>query len=148
MEVALTFGAVGDIIAVCQLIKDIVSALDDCRGSSKKYRDLIHSLGVLNDALREVHHVFSHPPRASINQQRLCAAGLSSIKQVQESLQSFNDKLGKFRSSLGPRGSGNCLKDAARKIQFKLDDKDIEGVKGEITGYTVALRMLLETLTM
>lgn len=35
MELAFTFGAVGDFIALSVLIKDIIGALDDCRGSSK-----------------------------------------------------------------------------------------------------------------
>jgi hypothetical protein len=40
MEVALSFGAFGDLLALSILIKDIVSALDDCRGSSREYQNL------------------------------------------------------------------------------------------------------------
>lgn len=147
MELALTFGAVGDFLAISLLIKDIVMALDDCRGSSKAYQDLVCSLTILDDAIREVDRVFRDPRRAS-NNKSLSATALKGIQQIQQSLQNFNEQLQKFRPSLSQGGSGNRIKDAAKKIQFKLEEKDLEKIKGEVTGYTVALKMMLEMLTL
>jgi len=147
MELALTFGAFGDLLALSVLIKDIIVCLDDCRGSSKEYQDLAQSLVILGDALREVNRVFRDPRRLSAAQ-RLCETALKSIHQIQETLKVFNEKLQKFRLSLGPVGSGNRIKDIARKIQFKLDEKDIAKFRGEVTGYTVALKMLMDAMTM
>lgn len=146
MELAFTFGAVGDFIALSVLIKDIIGALDDCRGSSKVYQDLVQSLVILDSTLGEVDQVFRDPRHATFAQ-RLCATAQESVRQINDALQSFHDKLKKFRPSLGPGGSGNRLKDAARKIQFKMDEKDINSVKGDIQEYKMTLSLLLDTLT-
>lgn len=146
MELALTFGAVGDFIALGVLVKDIITSLDDCRGSSKVYQDLVQSLAILDFTLCQVDQVFRDPRRAIIAQ-RLCATVLESVRQIKDSLQSFHDKLKKFHLSLGPGGSGNRLKDAARKIQFKMDEKDINAAKGDIREYTTVLNLLLEAVT-
>ena len=50
MEVAPTFGAVGDIISIVVLITEIPAALDECRGSDKAYRDLVDELNLLHDS--------------------------------------------------------------------------------------------------
>ena len=147
MELALTFGAVGDFIALSVLIKDIIGSLDDCQGSSKVYQDLVRSLVILDGALCEVDQVFHDPRRANIAQ-RLCATALESVRQINDALQSFYDKLKKFRPSLGPGGSGNRLKDTARKIQFKMDEKEITAAEAEIRAYTVALSILLQPMTL
>ncbi|GJC96415.1 hypothetical protein ColKHC_05241 [Colletotrichum higginsianum] len=47
MEFTLTFGAVGDFIAVIEVVRSIIVALDDCRGSVKENRDVVQSLEVL-----------------------------------------------------------------------------------------------------
>lgn len=147
MELAFTFGAVGDFIALSVLIKDIIGALDDCRGSSKVYQDLVQSLVILDGALGEVDQVFRDPRRATFAQ-RLCATALESVRQINDALQSFHDNLKKFRPSLGPGGSGNRLKDAARKIQFKMDEKDISAANREIRAYTMTLSVLLQSVTL
>lgn len=40
----ITFGSVGDVISVCLLIKDLVKTLDDSRGSSAEYQEVIREL--------------------------------------------------------------------------------------------------------
>ena len=57
MEFQLAFGSVGDFIAIGLLIRDIVRALDDARGSSKQYQDTIKHLNDLNNAFREIQQV-------------------------------------------------------------------------------------------
>lgn len=109
-------------------------------------QDLFQSLVILDSTLSEVDQVFRDPRRATFAQ-RLCATAQESVRQINDALQSFHDKLKKFRPSLGPGGSGNRLKDAARKIQFKMDEKDINSVKGDIQAYTMTLSLLLDTLT-
>jgi len=52
MEVALTFGAVG------LLIKDIVSALDELRGSAKSYRELIEGITLLGQVVEQAAQVY------------------------------------------------------------------------------------------
>lgn len=149
MEFGLAFGAVGDFIAVSLLIKDIISSLDDCRGSAKQYQELVHSLRILDDALREVDQVLRDPQRMRANKTTgICSAALDSVRQINELLKSFNSKLQKYRSSLRDCGSGNPLKDATRKVQFMLGEKEFERVKDEITRHTITLKMLLEIMTL
>src|SRR5947207_4507221 len=50
----ISFGSVGDIISVCLIVKDLVAALDDSRGSSTEYREVIRELWGLDRALLEV----------------------------------------------------------------------------------------------
>jgi uncharacterized MnhB-related membrane protein len=54
MEVALTFGSVGDIITVCQLAAQLTRALRDSCGSIKEYRELQRDLEMLLKVLMQV----------------------------------------------------------------------------------------------
>jgi hypothetical protein len=143
----LTFGAFGDLLGLGLLIKDIIICLNDSSGSAREYQELARSLTILDSVFREADDIFRDPRRAS-SAQRLHGTALKSIRQIQETLKSFNDKLQKYRPSLTPGGSGNRIKDVARKIQFKLDEKEVAKFKGEITGYTVMLQMLMEAITL
>ena len=53
----VTFGSVGDIIAVALLVKDLVEALDKSRGSQAEYGQLVQELRLLEDLLRKVDHL-------------------------------------------------------------------------------------------
>jgi hypothetical protein len=147
MELALTFGAFGDLLALGILIKDIIACLNDCSGSSKEYQDLVRSLAVLDSALCEVDQLFRNPRRSS-SAQTLCSTALTSIQQIQRTLQSFSDKLQKYRASLSVGGSGNRIKDVARKIQFKLDEKEVTKFRDEVTRYTATLKLLMGAMTL
>lgn len=54
MSAAVTFGLIGDIISLCLLVKDVVKALDDSRGSSSEYQEVIRELRALERVLLEV----------------------------------------------------------------------------------------------
>jgi hypothetical protein len=45
MSFAFTFGSVGDIIAVTQIVAKIISALNDSRGSAVEYQQLFENCG-------------------------------------------------------------------------------------------------------
>jgi hypothetical protein len=51
MSFAFTFGSVGDIIAVTQIVAKIISALNDSRGSAVGYPQLFAELRSLQKAL-------------------------------------------------------------------------------------------------
>lgn len=51
---SITFGSVGDIIAVAQIAGSIAKALSDARGSAKEYQDLIKELRSFDQALLQV----------------------------------------------------------------------------------------------
>jgi hypothetical protein len=50
----ILFGSIGDIISVCLLVKELVAALDESRGSAAEYREVQLELRALERALLEV----------------------------------------------------------------------------------------------
>jgi hypothetical protein len=50
----ITFGSVGDIIAVWQIALQLAQALSDSRGSAKEYHALIRELQAFDQALLQV----------------------------------------------------------------------------------------------
>ncbi|KAH9238386.1 hypothetical protein K456DRAFT_1746487 [Colletotrichum gloeosporioides 23] len=119
MKFTLAFGAVGDFIAVLELIKNIIAALDDSHGSTKAYRDVVQSLGILESTIRQIE---------------------------QRCLAEFNNKIEKFGPSL--TGAKNALRGAARKVQWRLEEKDVDKFRWELLGHTMAMNTLLELTTL
>lgn len=139
-----TFGSVGDFIAIGLLIKDVVCALDDARGSSKQYQDTIKSLDSLRNALDQVQRAV----RASNCHDalpELDEAITSLVVDIKSCLDEFLGRLRKYEKSLGPCGSGNCAKDFARKIHWKLGEKDVAAFHADVDRHTRSLQLLLDT---
>lgn len=147
MEFALAFGAVGDFLALGLLIKDIVSALDDCRGSEKDYRDLIESLEGLGKTLQQVEQVYRDPQIINTLDD-LSEIARCTLEQIRQCLEGFHNHLRKYESTLGPGGTGSRLKGVVRKIQWKLEEKDVSKFRADVAGYAVSLKVLLEVTTM
>ncbi|KAM0544529.1 hypothetical protein ACHAPJ_011746 [Fusarium lateritium] len=145
MDCGLSFGSVGDIIALCFLIKDFVKALDDSRGSSKEYRDLIRSLENLTQLLQKVEQIYQDP-RSADALDDLSTIAASSIDQVRQRLTEFYEEIRKYRPSLESGGSGNVLKDITRKIQWRLK-KEVEKFRAELAK-SIALLDVLSSLAM
>ncbi|KAJ3525708.1 hypothetical protein NM208_g11523 [Fusarium decemcellulare] len=145
MEV--TFGAVGDFISVILVIRDIITALNDSRGSTRDYLELTESLQVLEKALKEVDEVFKDP-RAPKELESLRLVALDTARQITRRATEFRERMKKYAHSLSHGGSGNPIKDTVRKLQWKLDEGDISKFRGEIVGYTASLNILLHATTM
>jgi hypothetical protein len=54
MSVGITFGSIGDLIAVSEIAWSLSKALKDSRGSVKEYRCLEKELGTFSEAFRLV----------------------------------------------------------------------------------------------
>lgn len=147
MAFAPSFGSVGDFLSIAILIKDIALALDDCRGSSHKYQELRQGLDVLGETIHHVEKAY-HNPRLVVSNDTSTTA-IRVVSRIHQCLAAFkSQKLQKYATSFSPGGSGNPLKDVARKIQFKFDEKDIENFQREIMGYNMLLTTLMEVSTM
>ncbi|KAK0609397.1 hypothetical protein B0T14DRAFT_541014 [Immersiella caudata] len=147
MELALTFGAVGDFLSIASLIKDIVSALDDSRGSAKAYRGLIDEITHLHKALEQVDDIYRGPDIPT-GLSDLVSIAQTSISRVRDTLTAFYARIcKKYDDSLSEGGSGNIFKDAARKIQFKLEEKDVIGFRAEVAGHRMSLELFLQVIT-
>jgi len=147
MELALTFGAVGDFLSIALLIKDIVSALDESRGSAKAYRGLVHEITHLQKALEQVDHIYRRPDLPS-GLRDLISIVQTTISQVCDSLRTFHGRIGKrYGDSLAEGGSGNIFRDAAKKIQWKLEEKDVDKFRAELAGHRMTLELFLQVTT-
>ena len=54
MSFGVTFGSIGDLIAVGQIAWSLSLALSSTRGSAKEYQGLVHDLKTFNNALLQV----------------------------------------------------------------------------------------------
>jgi hypothetical protein len=54
MSAAFTFGSLGDIIAVTQLVYQLAKALDHSRGSAREYQELRKDVDLFGQILVEV----------------------------------------------------------------------------------------------
>ena len=57
---SITFGSIGDLVATCQVIVNIVNALSASRGSAIEYQGLINELWSLAQALESVQSLLEH----------------------------------------------------------------------------------------
>lgn len=143
-----TFGSFGDFLSIAALIKDIVEALNDSRGSSKKYQELINGLGILNTAMEQVRQLCTSQRFLADIESTLVTALEQAVAKVWQSLEDFHAKIWKYSASLSPGGSGNVVKDAFRKIQYKLEEKDVQDFHQEILEYKTSLELLLQLAQM
>lgn len=62
MSIAITFGSVGDIIAVAQITAQLLKALSTSRGSSKEFREVVQELETFHGALEQACSSLPHAP--------------------------------------------------------------------------------------
>jgi hypothetical protein len=148
MDFGLTFGSVGDFISLTVLIKDIIAALDDARGSAKEYRALVQELVTLQLTLEAVQHT-CEDPQFTHSLEDLAKVALDTVAHIKDCLSGFLRQIQKYEPALsaGASGKGNSLKAMGRKLQWKLNEKDVEKFRAEVMGCTMALKVLLEVIT-
>jgi hypothetical protein len=142
----ITVGSVGDIISVSLLVKDLLIALNDSRGSAAEYQALTRELYILDTALLQVEQL-SRSHAATPELYALYETAKQTATKCQESVAGFTARITKYGGSFAVGGSGNALKDAARKIQWRASQKGAEIAKfrAEVTGYSESINMLLAT---
>lgn len=141
----ITFGSVGDLISVSLIVKDLVKALDDSRGSAAEYQEIIRELLALDRALLEV-ELLSKTCEETVELNALCMtarhiAGACSIR-----IRSFLGQINRYKSSLGTTNAGHQLRDFSMKIRWKISHGDeLDKVRAEINAHCSSLNMLLIT---
>ena len=87
----VTFGSVGDIIAVGLLIKDLIKCLDGTRGSSSEYQAIVRELQSLDYAFLQVKPAFlSHQELEESNV--LQETALRIAKQCENCIREYNGR--------------------------------------------------------
>ena len=141
----VTFGSVGDIIAVCLLIKDLVKTLDESRGASAEYQEVVRELWVLERALLEV-EMLSRACDNTLELNALCATARRAADDCRKSIEVFLEKIRGYSASLRSGGSGNVLKDASKKVKWQISQKeDLTRFRAEINAHSTSINMLLMT---
>jgi hypothetical protein len=116
----MSFGfAVGDFIAVGNLIKDTYSCLQDAGGAKAEYQDLLRALGCLQQALQHLDEL--QPCDAS-------STALDSIKYAalscQRPLEKFLRQIRKYDKSLGVWGREGAVVSTASKLKWGFVEKE------------------------
>jgi hypothetical protein len=142
---SITFGSVGDIISVCLLVKDVVEALDQNRGSPAEYQALVRELGSLERALLEVDLLSrSHSQSADIID--ICNTARQSVQDCRKALQTFSKKIKRYDAALGENGTKKLLHEVSMKIRWHIVEKEaVTKFRAETTAHANALNMLLAT---
>ena len=131
----------GDIIAGIKLVKDLITAIQDSKGSSKEYLELISELRGLESALFGVKKL---PLRSEQYQQQ--AVLREAVIRCRACIDDFLTTVTKYHSHLRLDGSQRPWRDAIRKIQWRLSKReDIEQFRSAIAFHTQILQILLIT---
>ncbi|OCK75081.1 hypothetical protein K432DRAFT_271905, partial [Lepidopterella palustris CBS 459.81] len=137
--------SVGDIISVCVVVNNLIRALDDCRGSSAEYQEVIRELSALKDALQKV-DAFSRSGASSVELKALCHSLNAATTQCRCIMESFFQKITKYKKYLREGGSGNLIKDSCFKAIWQVSQHaDLARFRSEITAYTTTISILLGT---
>ena len=134
----------GDCVAGIQLVKDLITALNDTVGAKVQYRRLISELHGLERALTEVRYLQVEDSRAS---QKIALE--QAAFQCQESIEGFLKRNVKFKASLGVETTSSKWSWRANlhKIQWALcKENDVDKLRAEITGHTLTINTLLTTM--
>lgn len=116
-------GSLGDIIVLSTIIKDLIKALDESRGSSAEYQESVRKLWALNQVLQEVKTLCGMRERTA-ELQALCETMHRVANQARQSIEPFLNVVRKFEPSLREGGSGNSIRDASRKTQWRISHSD------------------------
>jgi hypothetical protein len=148
----VTFGSVGDIIAVCVLVKDCVDALSSTKGSTAAYQAVIRELYILEKALLEV-ELICREYAGTPGLDTLIDSARTTVDGCQKSLAAFTLKTKKYE----PHFDNATPKSATRKIvagsamkmlwQISMSD-EVTRFRAEIVAYSLSLSQLLATANM
>lgn len=139
----VTFGSVGDIIAVGLVIKDLVKCLDDSRGSAAEYQAVIRELRSLEHALLEVELLFLSS-QGSKELDALQETALRIAKQCDGCIGSFRKRVKEYKSSLQPESSSNLVKSVTRKIVWSTSEKEpLAKFRAEVIAHCLSINMLI-----
>lgn len=135
----VTFGSVGDIIAVAQIVKSLLGALDDARGSAKEYQLVIEDLKNLEKVLLELNLL----EKTSYESAEFLALGDTAKRIASECralLEAFHQKIAKYNNRFDR--DGYALAEAYWKLRWRVDRKE------SVEEFRTAVQARLSTITL
>ena len=145
----ITFGAVGDIISVCLIVKDLVLALDSSTGSSAEYREVIRELWGLDRALLEI-DLLSRTCDENIELKALCETARKAAEDCKRCVEKFVKQIKKYDGSLGEGARrsviGGVVRETTMKIRWQIVQKEeLARFRAEVNAHSSSINMLLAT---
>jgi len=142
----VTFGAVGDIISVVLLVKDLVAALDEARGSKAEYQAVVRELWVLDRTLLEIDLLTRlHGDGATPELRSLCETAKQAVARCSDRVSIYKKRIQGYQRTF-EGGKVNRVKEVGRAIVWRIGEKEaLEQFRAEIAGTTSSLQMLLLT---
>lgn len=143
----VTFGAVGDIISVCLLVKDLVEALDKARGSKAEYQSAIRELWILDRTLLEIDLLTrTHGNGSTPELRSLCETANQAAIRCKSLVTTFLGRVRRYKSTFEESRHPNVLQEVAMKVRWRIGEKEaLEQFRAELTGTSSSLQMLLAT---
>ncbi|KAA1479012.1 hypothetical protein DENSPDRAFT_830205, partial [Dentipellis sp. KUC8613] len=146
--VAFTFGSVGDIIAVVQLLDQVRRALCDSTGSSAEYQALIRDLDVFADILDAVEHAFHTPVYKPAGRggvpPTVANAHRQALQTSFELLCDVEGRIGRYKACLKRGGSGSMMRDSWRKVGWALFKKaELQDLRRRVMDQVEVMHILL-----
>jgi hypothetical protein len=127
------------------LIKDAVKALDDSRGASAEYQEVIRELWSLDRALLEI-ELLSRTYESTIELNALSCTAKRTAEQCRVCIEGFLDTCKGCNKTLRHGGSGSVLRDIRGKVSWSILRKDdLSKFRTEINAHASVLNMLLLT---
>ncbi|TFY54954.1 hypothetical protein EVG20_g9496 [Dentipellis fragilis] len=150
--VAFSFGSVGDIIAVVQLLNQVRRALCDSTGSAAEYQALIADLDAFADVLCAVQHALNPPAYQPARRRSVpppvANAWCHALQMSAGLLDEIRRKVLKYQDSLRIGGSGSMMRDSWRKVGWALFKKpELEGIRRRVMDQVEVLNILLSLLS-
>jgi hypothetical protein len=148
----VTFGSVGDIIAVCILLKDCVDALSETKGAAASYQAVIRELFILEKALLEV-GVLSRTNASTAELVALFDSARTTVEGCRKFLEAFKSKTKRYEPHLGvapARGTTQKIfSGSAMKVLWQISMKDdVARFRAEVVAYSLSINQLLAAATM
>ena len=141
---AVTFGSIGDIIAVCQLAVQLGRALSDAAGSAIRYQELRADLNTFANILMQVVATYEQRDFSPYMIQ-LDVATKEVVDDCAVLIQEVLDRLqARYGSSLAPSGTGSKMKDTYKKTEFCFAEKErLAAVQEKLRKNTERLTLLI-----
>ncbi|CAN9246635.1 unnamed protein product [Alternaria alternata] len=141
----VTFGAVGDIISVVLLVKDLVATLDEARGSKAEYQAAIHQLWLLDRTLLEIELLTRQHGGGNTPVLRgLCETAKQAVDRCHDQVTKFRQRIQRYQGTFDHGQNANPLKEMGHAIRWRNGEKEeLERFRVELMGNTSSLQMLM-----
>ena len=142
----ITFGSVGDIITLSTLIKDLIKALNDSRGSAAEYQAIVRELQSLDQALVQVEALFSSYEHM-VELEDVHETATNCIENIRKTIAKFQARIHPYEANLSATNSGICIRGAASKVRWRMSEKErLAEFRAEVQTHCSAIAFILGVL--